>query len=127
MAKKSEVKTASNDYGAGRVAFIAHLDAIKNELDQGWPMTTVYGKFEKEIGVSYHQFRRYVKKFLAPPSQEKSSVYTQDNKPKGNVNDVGKGVVYMEPNPANEKPNALGSRPPSFKHGSVPPDDDSLI
>lgn len=127
MAKKSEVKTASNDYGAGRVAFIAHLDAIKHELDQGWPMTTVYGKFEKEIGVSYHQFRRYVKKFLASPTPDKSSVYTQDIQAKGDANDAGKGSVYTKPDPASEKPNALGSRPPSFKHGSVPPDDDSLI
>ncbi|MCT2388848.1 TraK family protein [Erwinia pyrifoliae] len=127
MAKKNEVKTASSDYGAGRVAFIAHLDAIKNELDQGWPMTVVYSKFETEIGVSYHQFRRYVKKFLVDPHQEESSVYTQDIGGKDDSHKAEKGSMYTNPNPANEKPNALGSRPPSFKHGSVPPDDDSLI
>jgi hypothetical protein len=46
--------------GVGRVAFIAHLAEITEELDAGWPIKAVYENLEERLGMSYAQFTRYV-------------------------------------------------------------------
>jgi hypothetical protein len=63
--------------GMGRVVFIAHLDAIRAELDAGWPIKAVFQKRADKLAISYAQFARYVDKIVrgnargraAPPEQ----------------------------------------------------------
>jgi hypothetical protein len=48
-----------------RAAFFARLDVIRGDLDQGWRMIAVYEKHAAELGVSYSQFTRYVRQYIA--------------------------------------------------------------
>ena len=45
--------------GMARVAFLAHLDVIRTELSQGFPLKAVYQKYQAKLGMSYTQFTRY--------------------------------------------------------------------
>ena len=45
--------------GMARVAFLAHLDAIRTELTQGFPLKAIYQKHQAKLGMSYTQFTRY--------------------------------------------------------------------
>src|SRR5689334_4473241 len=47
--------------GAARVAFLAHLETIKDELAQGWTAKAVYQRLTPKLGeaISYAQFVRY--------------------------------------------------------------------
>jgi hypothetical protein len=58
---KGTPKKSRQSWGAGRAAFLAHATAICAEIDQGWPMTTVYQKFKDRVGIGYRQFNRHVK------------------------------------------------------------------
>jgi hypothetical protein len=60
------MKQTSKPYrrGAGRVAFLARIGAIREKLLAGHTLASVYDDHQKELGVSYSQFTRYVDKFI---------------------------------------------------------------
>ena len=55
---------APKELGAGRVAFLARKDAIKERIDAGRTVMSVYREYQKQVGISYSQFDRYVNKFI---------------------------------------------------------------
>lgn len=70
--------------GAGRVAFLAHLETIRKEVEAGWTMQAVYDTHGPKLGITYSQFTRYVARFVKgkpprrqEPEQEPSSALTK--------------------------------------------------
>src|SRR5690349_4855046 len=61
---KETVTAPKKHRGSGRVPFLANLEAIKNEVDQGWPLSATYEKFKEKLDISYIQFTRYVRKYI---------------------------------------------------------------
>jgi hypothetical protein len=57
--------------GAGRVAFLARKDAIKEKVDAGHTLITVYEEYQKDLGIGYVQFLNYVAKFIKPKATER--------------------------------------------------------
>lgn len=55
--------------GAGRVAFLARIEAIRKAISEGYTLTAVYSDHEKHLGISYSQFARYVSKFISHQEQ----------------------------------------------------------
>ena|SRR6478735_8544913 len=71
--------------GAGRVAFLARKDEIKEMIDAGHPTSNVYRKHGEKLNISYGQFARYVNKFIrSKPTNEthgeKTNVPTEPTK-----------------------------------------------
>lgn len=50
--------------GAGKVAFLAHLEAFKEMFKAGHGQRTVFDQYESELGISYSQFNRYHAKYI---------------------------------------------------------------
>ena len=77
---------APKELGAGRVAFLARKDAIKERIDAGRTVMSVYREYQKQVEISYSQFDRYVNKFIrgkpdGKPPTEAPSVKAGDKKP----------------------------------------------
>lgn len=52
--------------GAGRVAFLAHLEQFRKLIEAGNEQRTIYDEFggETQLGISYSQFNRYVVRYI---------------------------------------------------------------
>src|SRR5262249_22121778 len=58
--------------GAGKVAFLANLAAIRKDLDAGWPMSAVHERLSDKLGgLSYPQFARYVASIIQGRAEPK--------------------------------------------------------
>lgn len=64
-----ELKTTVR--GAGRVGFLARLDGIKQMAEAGYPLLSIYQKYESDVGISYSQFVKYVNRYIrSKPTNE---------------------------------------------------------
>jgi len=59
--------------GAGRVAFLARVGAIKEMIDEGHTMAAVYEKYSSQLEISYSQFVNYVNKFIRKKQEPKQT------------------------------------------------------
>ena len=51
--------------GAGRIAFLARIDVIREMVFAGYPLLAIYRQYEEGLGVvSYSQFARYVARYV---------------------------------------------------------------
>jgi hypothetical protein len=50
--------------GAGRVAFLAHLEGIKKMIDAGHPLVSVFEEYESKLSIKSGQFGKYVRKYV---------------------------------------------------------------
>ena len=50
-------------WGAGRIAFVARLDAIRSELGQGLPLTVIYERHQAALGIGYASFCKLVARY----------------------------------------------------------------
>lgn len=50
--------------GAGRAAFLTHIDAFRELLDAGHPLRAIYDDYAERLGIGYPQFTKYVGKFI---------------------------------------------------------------
>ena len=50
-------------WGAGRIAFVARLDAIRSELGQGLPLTVIYERHRAALGIGYASFCKLVARY----------------------------------------------------------------
>jgi hypothetical protein len=101
MSRRSDPKRMK---GMGRVVFIAHLDAIKAEIDAGWPIKAVFQKRADKLAMSYAQFARYVAKIV-----------------RGNTRGRAK-PPEQSPSPAQQPPDPLPphrSKADPFRHSPV--------
>lgn len=94
MTKQTAPPTETARRGAGRVAFLAHIEAIRKAVNEGWPATAIYDEHKAKVGITYSQFARYIARYITgaedgkpEASSRKGTVYTS---PK----ESGKGVVY---------------------------------
>ncbi len=103
MNQTSQEKRAIVHRGIGRVAFLAHLPAIQQGVDEGWPLTALYEKHQAELVITYSQFARYVARYItkaahATPAQ-----------------------TIEKPHPSTLPESATQSRPPAGGAGAEPP------
>lgn len=51
--------------GAGRVSFLARIEQVRSEVNEGWPLVAIFDRHKADLGVlSYSQFTRYVKRYV---------------------------------------------------------------
>jgi hypothetical protein len=50
-------------WGAGRVVFFARLEAIRSELSQGYPLTTIYDRHQAALQIGYRSFCKLVSRY----------------------------------------------------------------
>lgn len=55
----------------GRVAFLAHRDAIRDLLDKGHRNKEVFAKLEDQLTISYSQFNRYVVRYITGANDDR--------------------------------------------------------
>src|SRR6185437_3341939 len=111
-------------WGVGRVVFRAKLANIQDQLNAGWPMSTIYHRLEDSLaGLSYRAFTKLVNKYcgsshrptirrtetLASSAQPHLvSQITQPSAPQGRSN--GKNITApgkptrFQPGPRNPNP-----------------------
>lgn len=65
------MKAEKKELGTGRVAFLARLEEIKQGIEAGRTVMSVYREFGKKVGIGYSQFDRYVNKFIRSKPAEK--------------------------------------------------------
>jgi hypothetical protein len=115
-------------WGAGRVVFFAKLEAIKAELSQGYPLTTIYDRHQAALQIGYRSFCKLVSRYAddaklsprrSPSSTEVSST--------GTAGLVRPSVAVIGPPPphpsgsAENRPRALreSAATPTFQHHGV--------
>jgi hypothetical protein len=54
----------------GRVAFLAHLDAIRDLLEKGHRNKEVFAELEAKLTISYSQFNRYVVRYIVEANSD---------------------------------------------------------
>lgn len=68
--------------GAGRVAFLAHLEGIKKMIDAGHPLVSVYEEYETKLNIKSGQFGKYVRKYVkGEPGKKKEVVRKKEKAP----------------------------------------------
>ena len=70
MNRTPGTKPAGPRWGAGRVAFLAHLEAIRTAVEAGWPLSAIYDEHRGALGISYSNFTRYVARYVRQPGGE---------------------------------------------------------
>ena len=63
--------TGNKSRGHGRIAFIAHREKFKAQLEAGYPMRAIYDENKVELGIGYPQFTRYVARFIGTEEHQK--------------------------------------------------------
>jgi hypothetical protein len=95
-------------WGAGRVAFRANLPTIQDELNAGWPMSTVYRRIQSSLaGLSYRAFTKLASKHCRPATKLATKQY------------------HVATAPVVEKPKPFGE-PQKFRPGPRIPDPKDL-
>ncbi|EAO2851304.1 hypothetical protein E2Y33_23275 [Salmonella enterica] len=74
--------------GAGRAAFLAHVDTFRELLDAGHPMRAIYDDHAERLGIGYPQFTRHVSKFI------------RKEKDNGHQRKGGEQIAPASPSPA---------------------------
>jgi Family of unknown function (DUF5338) len=57
-------QTPGRGYGLGRVAFKSFSQEIRIDVEAGYPLTTIFAKYEDRLGITYSQFRRHVQRYI---------------------------------------------------------------
>lgn len=105
--------------GEGRALFLTRIDVIRTELQQGWPVKTVYEQHNLYLHMSYSQFWRYVSSLIlkgtpkvndtAPPNEAVAPpVATPAQPPAKSIDPNGRSVIrQFEYNPRAKNPEDL--------------------
>lgn len=60
--------------GEHRALFLTRIDVIRTELQQGWPVKSVYERHKSELQMSYPQFWRYVSSLILKETPKVSGI-----------------------------------------------------
>jgi hypothetical protein len=60
-------------WGEGRVAFMAHLDRIKTQLEAGQTARVIWESLPGNLGISYSNFARYIAKHIRSPANDRKA------------------------------------------------------
>lgn len=100
--------------GAGRVAFLAHAQAVRQMVEAGYPVLFIYRQFGAKLGISYSQFARYVVRYIRSPARHE---HTQTSSPAPILATPSPAPAVEEP-PARDGRAAKATQPAKrvFKH-----------
>ena len=59
--------------GAGRVAFLAQAQTVRESVEAGYPVLFIYRQLEAKLGISYSQFARYVVRYIRSPTRHEQT------------------------------------------------------
>ncbi|WP_049975937.1 TraK family protein [Azospirillum sp. B506] len=105
--------------GEHRALFLTRIDVIRTELQQGWPVKSVYERHKSELQMSYPQFWRYVSSLIlkgtpkgsgtAPPHEAVPPPVGTPEQPPAKPTDPDGGPVIrqFEYNPRAKNPEDL--------------------
>lgn len=105
--------------GEHRALFLTRIDVIRTELQQGWPVKSVYERHKAELQMSYPQFWRYVSSLIlkettkvsgtAPPNEAVAPAAGPPAVPPSKPTDPDGGPVIrqFEYNPRAKNPEDL--------------------
>ena len=99
----------------GRQSFIAKLDEIKAALDKGTTRKIIFEDFENQLGISYPQFCRYVKRYAV-------ETITEEQAPKKQSAEQPKAAESKQPSSTTEKKEKPKSNEAFFHAASPNPD-----
>lgn len=110
--------------GAGKVAFLAHLETFKELFKAGHEQRTVFDQYENELGISYSQFNRYHAKYIgtgaaADGHQKEGQGHKQTAQPSTPAATTSTGSEPGNAPPAPAAGNAgskSGKQKPVFQH-----------
>lgn len=100
-------------WGAGRVAFLLHRDAIQRALNQGHAMAVIHRAHAEALGIGYDQFVDYVAQYLERPTMGRST--RKRKAPEQLVTAERSGTLAREPPdpPRLTRPDKLSPSSPS--------------
>jgi hypothetical protein len=87
MRKKQE-------WGAGRMAFLARRKIIQAELDAGRSLASIHTEHREILGIGYVQFTRYVRHYLRDGSDVRPGHQPGMTRPDGDVTPRPKGFQF---------------------------------
>lgn len=109
--------------GAGKVAFLAHLETFKEMFKAGHGQRTVFDQYESELGISYSQFNRYHAKYIetgatADGHQREGQEHQQKAQPSAPAGRTGSdsGTSSAAPAPPQSIPGKKSGKPKVFQH-----------
>lgn len=111
--------------GAGKVAFLAHLETFKELFQAGHEQRTVFDQYENELGISYSQFNRYHAKYIgtgatANGHQKEGRQQKQEapaSTPAASTGALsGKGDASPTPSLGSSTGSKTGKQKPVFQH-----------
>lgn len=73
-------KKAQKMRGENLVPFLAHLEKVRAEVEQGWPIKSIYNRYAETLDMSYPQFSRYVKRYIGNRSVQAATVPSSPEK-----------------------------------------------
>lgn len=83
--------------GAGRIAFLARVDDMKELMKAGYPMLAIYEGYQSELKISYSQFARYVSRYIKRQEKEESKLkIKKDGEEKSVKPEASKKVKFGE-------------------------------
>ncbi len=121
-------KPPAKEWGVGRVAFFARIDAIRAELAQGWPLTAIYARHKAPLGITYSGFCKLVGRHAADarPTRQRTPVASSSVLRSGSLGTPGAGehtpveVLHRRGNPAASSPAAVTEEGSSSHAGHRP-------
>lgn len=105
--------------GEHRALFLTRIDVIRTELQQGWPVKSVYERHKSDLQMSYPQFWRYVSSLIlkgtpkvsdtAPPNEAVAPPVGTPEQPPAKLTDPDDSPVIrqFEYNPRAKNPEDL--------------------
>ncbi len=127
MNQTSQEKRAIVHRGIGRVAFLAHLDAIRNGVEEGWPLTALYEKHQGELVITYSQFARYVARYITKAVHATPTQRIEKPHPSTLPESAAKSRPLAEGAGAKATSPSASAEPARFVFDPNSPDRDALV
>lgn len=106
MMDKPDSAGPARHWGAGRIAFLTILEAVREDVSQGYPLTVIHQRYAAGLGVSYSSFARYVQRYIT----EADTVESRRRKSRRDVTAPLNGAEPLPPQPST-KPSDPGDGP----------------
>ena len=110
-------------WGAGRVAFRASLADIQDQLNAGWPMSTVHRRLQGSLaGLSYRGFVKLAAKYLssAPKQRTRKNDVTNQSAQSAGLARIAEPITVREQ--TNDNKTITPGKPAKFRPGPRIPD-----
>jgi len=111
-------------WGVGRVAFLARIDTIRDELAQGWSLKAVHARHKDALGIGYKTFWRLVVRHAADarPAPGRAEGAKPDRQSSAHEASSGARATAAKPTPPSVQGSDAhaGHQPPrTFNHDPV--------